>query len=83
MVYHGEPKQFPSSPSRRQPDVRVSNWIEAPTDSEVNEAKVLLAEIANLKVIGLSVEAMVIDFMFKNIHPLKDKVHLAYLYNGV
>jgi hypothetical protein len=29
--------------SRRQPDVRVPSWIEAPTDSEVVKAKVLLA----------------------------------------
>ena len=35
--------------SRRQPDVRVMSWIEAPTDLEVAEARVLPAEIASLK----------------------------------
>jgi hypothetical protein len=53
--------------SGRQPDVRVSCWIDAPTDSEVVEAKILLVEIAGLKDKGLTTEAVVIDFVFKNI----------------
>jgi hypothetical protein len=69
--------------SGRQPDVRVPSWIEGPTNSEVTEARVLLAEIANLKDRGLTAEAVVIDFVFKNIQPLKDKVHPAYVYTGV
>jgi hypothetical protein len=35
--------------SGRQPDVCVPSWIEAPTDSEVVEAKILLAKVAGLK----------------------------------
>lgn len=69
--------------SGRQLDVRVPSWIEGPTDSKVTEARVLLAEITNLKDRGPTTEAMVIDFMFKNIQPLKDRVHPAYLYTGV
>lgn len=69
--------------SGRQPDVRVPSWIEAPTDSEVVEAKVLLAEIAALKDRGLTTEAVVVDFVFKNIQPLKDRVHPTYVYTGV
>jgi hypothetical protein len=74
-----------SLPARsvRQPDVRVLSWIEAPTDSEVAEARILLAEITSLKDRGLTVEVVVIDFVFKNIQPLKDRVYPAYLYNGV
>jgi hypothetical protein len=44
---------------------------------------VLLAEICVLKDTGLTAEAVVVDFDFKNIQPLKDKVYLAYLYTGV
>jgi hypothetical protein len=36
-----------------------------------------------LKDNGLTVEAVVIDFVFKNIQPLKDRVYLAYLYTRV
>jgi hypothetical protein len=44
---------------------------------------VLLAEICALKDRGLTAEAVVADFVFKNIQPLKDRVYLAYLYTGV
>lgn len=50
----------------------MPSWIEGPTNSKVTEARVLLAEIANLKDKGLTVEVVVIDFVFKNIQPLKD-----------
>jgi hypothetical protein len=43
----------------------------------------LLAKIANLKDRGLIAEAFVINFVFKNIQPLKDKLHPAYLYTSV
>jgi hypothetical protein len=69
--------------SERQLDVRVPSWIEAPTDLEVAKAKILLAHIAGLKDRGLTVEAIVIDFVFKNIQPLKDRVYPAYMYIGV
>jgi hypothetical protein len=39
--------------------------------------------IANLKDRGLTAEAVVIDFVFKNIQPLKDRVHPTYLYTRV
>jgi hypothetical protein len=44
--------------------------------------KVLLAEICLLKDRGLTAEAMVTDFVFKNIQPLKDRAYPAYLYSG-
>jgi hypothetical protein len=69
--------------SRRRPDIRVSSWIEAPTDSKVAEAKILLVEVTGLKDRGLIVEVVVIDFVFKNIQPLKDRVHPTYLYTRV
>jgi hypothetical protein len=53
--------------SGRQPDVHTPSWVESPTYLEVVEAKVLLAEICSLKDRGLTVEAIVANFVFKNI----------------
>jgi hypothetical protein len=36
-----------------------------------------------LKDRGLTAEAVVVDFTFKNIQPLKDKAYPAYLYSGI
>jgi hypothetical protein len=73
-----------SLPSRsgRQPDVRTPSWTESPTDQEVAEAGVLLAEVGLLKERGLTAEAVVTDFVFKNIQPLKDRAYPAYLIEG-
>jgi hypothetical protein len=74
-----------SLPSRsgRQPDVRTPSWTESPTDQEVAEASALLAEVGLLKERGLTAEAVVADFVFKNIQPLKDRAYPAYLYRGL
>jgi hypothetical protein len=69
--------------SRRQPDVRTPSWVESPTFLELAEANVLLAEIYSLKDKGLTTAAVVADFVFKNIQPLKDRVYPAYLYTGI
>jgi hypothetical protein len=69
--------------SGRQPDVRTPSWVESPTPLEVAEARVLLAKICLLKDRGLTAEAVVVDFVFKNIQPLKDRVYPAYLYSGI
>jgi hypothetical protein len=50
---------------------------------EITEAKVLLAEVCLLKDRGLTTEAVVADFIFKNIQPLKDRAYPPYLYRGV
>lgn len=42
----------------------------------------LLSEIANLKDRALTAEAVVIDFVFKNIRSLKHQVYPTYLYTG-
>jgi hypothetical protein len=39
----------PSPQLGRQPDVHTPSWIESPTDLEITEAKVVLAEICLLK----------------------------------
>jgi hypothetical protein len=83
VVHCGEPLQVPPPRLGRQPDVRTQSWIESPTLSEITEAKALLAEICLLKDRGLTIEAVVADFMFKNIQPLKDRVYPTYLYSGV
>jgi hypothetical protein len=44
---------------------------------------VLLAEICLLKDRGLTAEVVVVDFVFKNIQPLKDRVYPTYLYTGI
>jgi hypothetical protein len=69
--------------SGRQPDVRTPSWTESPTDQDVAEAGVLLAEVGLLKDRGLTVEAVVADFVFKNVQPLKDRAYPAYLYRGL
>jgi hypothetical protein len=69
--------------SGRQPDVRTPSWTESPTDQEVAEAGVLLPEVGLLKERGLTAEAVVADFVFKNIQPLKDRAYPAYLYRGL
>jgi hypothetical protein len=69
--------------SGRQPDVRTPSWTEVPTDSELAEARVLLAEISTLNNRGLTAEAVIVNFVFKSIQPLKDRVYSAYLYTGV
>jgi hypothetical protein len=66
-----------------QPDVRTPSWVESPTPSEITEAKMLLAEVCLLKDRGLTAEAVVADFVFKNIQPLKDRAYPAYLYSGI
>jgi hypothetical protein len=83
MVYRRESREFPPPWSGRQPDVRAPSWIESPTDLEIAEARVLLAEVGLLKKKGLTTEAVVTDFVFKNIQPLKDRAYPAYLYRGV
>jgi hypothetical protein len=61
----------------------MPSWIESPTASELAKSRVLLAEICALKDKGLTVEAVVAEFVFKNIQPLKDRVYSAYLYTRV
>jgi hypothetical protein len=61
----------------------VPSWIEGPTDTEVTEARILLTMITKLKDRGMTIVAVVIDFVLKNIQPLKDRVYPAYLYIGV
>jgi hypothetical protein len=69
--------------SGRQPDVHTPSWTESPTDQDVAEVGVLLAEVGLLKERGLTAEAVVADFVFKNIQPLKDRAYSAYLYRGL
>ena len=69
--------------SGRQADVRTPSWVESLTPSEITEAKVLLAEVCLLKDKGLTAEAVVADFVFKNIQPLKDRAYPAYPYSGI
>jgi hypothetical protein len=82
MVYRGESREFPPPRSRRRPDVRTPSWTESPTDLEVAEAGALLAEVGLLKERGLTAEAVVADFIFKNIQSLKDRAYPAYLYRA-
>jgi hypothetical protein len=83
VVHCGKSWQVPPPRSGRQPDVRAPSWIESPIDLEITEARVLLAEICLLKERGLTAEAVVADFIFKNIQPLKDRACPTYLYSGV
>ena len=83
VIHRGKPLQISPPRSGRQPDVRTPRWVESPTFLKITEAKVLLAEICLLKDGSLTAEAVVADFVFKNIQPLKDRIYPAYLYSGV
>ena len=69
--------------SRRQPDVCTPSWLESSTPSKIAEAKVLLTEVCLLKDRGLTAKAVVADFAFKNIQPLKHRAYPTYLYSGI
>jgi hypothetical protein len=49
----------------------------------VAEAGALLAEVGLLREKGLTAKAVVADFVFENIQPLKDRAYPAYLYRGL
>jgi hypothetical protein len=83
VVYCGNHCESLPPRSGRQPDVCTPSWVESSSPSEVAEARVLLAEICLLKDRGLTAEVVVVDFVFKNIQPLKDMVYPAYIYSGI
>lgn len=68
--------------SGKQPKTKFPNWEEAPTDQEIAEVVALLTKISSLRDNGLTAQAVVIDFIFLNLQPLKDQVYLAFLYVG-
>jgi hypothetical protein len=82
FIVENHDNSLPPRPGR-QSDVRAPSWTESPTDLEIAEARVLLAEVGLLKEKGLTAEAVVVDFVFKNIQPLKDRAYPAYLYRGI
>jgi hypothetical protein len=53
--------------------------LEGSTDLESTEITALMIKIANIKGRGLIAQAVVIDFVYCNIQPLKDQVYHAYL----
>jgi hypothetical protein len=57
--------------------------LNPPTNLEIAEARVLIAQVGLLKEKGLIAKAVIADFVFMNIQPLKDRVYLAYLYRGI
>jgi hypothetical protein len=82
FIVENHDNSLPPRPGR-QPDVHAPSWTESPTDLEIAEARVLLAEVGLLKEKGLTAEAVVADFVFENIQPLKDRAYPAYLYRGI
>ena len=67
-------------PSGQKPDPETKAWEEAPTEEEIVEVNILLKEIQALKEKGLTAHAIVIDFVFRNIQPLKERMCPAYYY---
>jgi hypothetical protein len=82
FIVENHDNSFPPR-SGRQPYVRAPSWTESPTDLEIAEARVLLAEVGLLKEKGLTADVVVADFVFKNIQPLKDRAYPAYMYRGI
>jgi hypothetical protein len=83
VVYRGEPREFPPSTVRETARCPYSKLDRVPHRPGGAEAGVLLAEVGLLKERGMTVEAVVADFVFKNIQPLKDRAYSAYLYRGL
>ena len=54
-----------------------------PSNEEMTEVNTLLNKIKELNERGLSTHVVVIDFVFRNIQSLKDRVYLAYYYTGL
>lgn len=51
----------------RQPNIKLSNWEEAPTNQEPAKVVALMIEIDNLKKNVLIAQAVVINFIYRNI----------------
>jgi hypothetical protein len=80
VVHCGEPLQVPTPSISEGARCPHSKLVESPTLSEITEAKV---GVCLLKDRGLTAEAVVANFVFKNIQPLKDRAYPAYLYSGI
>jgi hypothetical protein len=83
VVHHGESQQIPLPLIRKAAQCSHAQLGGVPYLLRSSRRKVLLAEICSLKDSGLTAEAMVADFVFKNIQPLKDRVYPAYLYTSI
>lgn len=59
------------------------SWTELPSESEMDDVEILLERIAHLKDRGLTAMAVAVDFVYRSIQPLKDRIHLAYHYAGI
>ncbi|RLN08614.1 putative gypsy-type retrotransposon [Panicum miliaceum] len=64
------------------PPVLNARWEEKPTDEEMEEVEVLLAELQKLKAEKLTGATVALSFAKRLTHPIQDRVHPGYEYSG-
>ncbi|RLN12401.1 hypothetical protein C2845_PM09G11440 [Panicum miliaceum] len=69
-------------PRTELPPVLNARWEEKPTDEEMVEVEVLLAELQNLKAEKLTGAAMALSFAKRLTQPIQERVHPGYEYSG-
>lgn len=74
-----------SSIPKTEGSIAQSNdaWTAMPPREEGDQIAQLLERIQALKASGLTATAVAIDFVYKNIQPLKDRDHSAFYYRGL
>jgi hypothetical protein len=82
-VHSGDSWEFPPPTVRETARCSHSELDRVPHGPGSGWSEGFVAEVGLLKERGLTAEAVVADFVFKNIQPLKDRAYPAYLYRGL
>ncbi|RLM49100.1 hypothetical protein C2845_PMPSC055695 [Panicum miliaceum] len=81
VVHGGKPCSWPLAPHRPSP-VLNTRWEEKPTEEEMVEVEVLLAELQKLKDEKLTGAAVALSFVKRLTQPIQERVHPGYEYSG-
>ncbi|RLM42314.1 hypothetical protein C2845_PMPSC056050 [Panicum miliaceum] len=81
VVHGGKPCSWPLAPHRPSP-VLNTRWEEKPTEEEMVEVEVLLAELQKLKDEKLTGAAVALSFVKRLTLPIQERVHPGYEYSG-
>jgi hypothetical protein len=69
-------------PSTGYPPILSDKWEEMPTEGEMVQVRVLLAELTRLKADKLTGVAVALSFSKRLTQPIQDRVHPGYEYSG-
>ncbi|RLN11252.1 retrotransposon protein, putative, unclassified [Panicum miliaceum] len=72
-----------ANPAPGLPPVLNARWEEKPTDEEVVEVEVLLAELQKLKAEKLTGAAVALSFAKRLTQPILERIHPGYEYSGL